>query len=195
MTPIPGAPYYATLAGVLVKDTFSNYNFVPNAIGAFVRFKATPGDAAGNPASVQIGDASGPTIISPPALPANWAGGYWLLLMHRFELTQVVSSTLYATNSSTALQDSLASALISAPADNLIILTSLPSSSGAAPAVPTANLKAAIDSLGGSGYALESTGGPGFAYTLLSTTDPRVARTEAIVSSSKYAAQGESGSD
>lgn len=146
---------------MLVKDSFENYNFLPNAEGAFVRFKVIPGDAAGDPASVQIGDAANPTTISPPALPAGWAGGDWLLLLHRYDLSVVVSSTLYGTYSSTAAQDGLATALSGAPPDNLIILTSLPRAKTNPPPVPTRNLKAAIDSLGGSGYALESDGAPG----------------------------------
>jgi hypothetical protein len=199
-TSITGSPYYPTLSGVLVQDKYENYYFVPNAGGAFVRFKVIPGDSSGNPASVQIGSASSPTTITPPALPSNWAGGYWLLLLHRYNLS-VVSSTLYETYNSTSNQDSLAAALQAAPDDNLVILASLPSTTSNAPAVPTANLKAAIDTLGGAGYGLESSGQPGDAYTLISTSNPPTevsfvvasSTRSALVSSSKYSAQGQSG--
>jgi len=187
-TIVQGYTDYPTLSGVLLQDQYENYSFVPNIFGAFVRFKVIPGDSSGNPASVQFADA--PLTINPPALPANWAGGYWLLMMHRYDLFCCFSSTLYETYNSTTNQDSLAAALQSAPADELIILTSLPSTTNPAPTVPTANLKAAIDSLGGAGYGLESGGGKlGDAYTLVSTTDTRVPRNEAIVSSSKYTDQ------
>jgi hypothetical protein len=115
------------------------------------------------------------------------------LLLHRYNLSVIASSALYATYSSTDNQNSLAEALVGAPEDNLIILTSMPTTTNDAPAVPTGNLKNAIDSLGGAGYGLESGGKLGDAYTLVATTDPRVPRTETIVSSSKYAAQGQSG--
>ena len=194
-----GVADYPTLVGVLTQDQFENYNFLPNFQGAFVRFKVIPGDASGNSASVQIGQVPNLTTLTPPALPTGWTGGYWLLLLHRYDLLHVVSSTLYDTYASTSNQDSLAAALRAAPYDNLIILTSLPSTKTDAPAVPTASLKAAIDSLGAAGYGLELETGEklGVAYALVSTPNASTTDTlipaEAIVSSSKYAAQGESG--
>jgi hypothetical protein len=198
-TVAPGVGDYPTLVGVLTQDQFENYNFLPNFQGAFVRFKVIPGDASGNSASVQIGESPNVTTLTPPALPAGWTGGYWLLLLHRYDLSHVVSSTLYDTYASTSNQDSLAAALQATPFDNLIILTSLPSTKTNAPEVPTAKLKAAIDSLGAAGYGLELETGEklGVAYTLVSTpnasTQTALVPAESIVSSSKYAAQGESG--
>lgn len=193
------------LNGVLVKDPSGNYQFHASDLPEFYIVPNGPNGQS----SFTWGDLDAlPTTAPNPmpaqtyyaaTIPAGGRGGFWLLELDRSNLQAVFNST-YGTfndneNNAQSEIQRLAADLNAASPENLIILTTvgLPMNHET-----TAQLYSAIELLGGTGRTindlyLHMNDSITPTYTLISSSDPRMPRSRAAVSTTIFTQQNETG--